>query len=233
VLTDAVVRTVAPICDDLSPSRGSVLARRAALNEPPKGCGQTSYEPDPSVPRIVPGPRAGQDGGPLVLPDPMFQRLLERARTLGSPLRWVVIDDLYEEICELAISPWPRVTDGMLVFAEEERIDEEEVHMVGAIDQSTLWENARTARRAQYEGVPDAAELIDRPLQVGDTFAAALDYSVIESDAPVGGSRVEVTFRDGMDVTAEARLFTKVQVALANAPPLSREEIDPGDVTGG
>jgi hypothetical protein len=47
-------------------------------------------------------------------------------------------------------------------------------------------------------------------------------------EAPVGGHRTEVRFpweeQAIVDVTADARVFAKVQVAVAEAPPITADE---------
>jgi hypothetical protein len=153
---------------------------------------------------------------------PAFEALAERALGEGKPRHWVVVDDLYEDSCELAISPWPRLTEsGRLVFT-----DGEEEHQVGEISRQDLFELVQKARRAHF---PDATEaVVSRPLRFGDTFAAVVDVVDVEVEAPVGGHRTEVRFpweeQAIVDVTPDARVFAKVQVAVAEAPPITADE---------
>jgi hypothetical protein len=65
---------------------------------------------------------------------------------------------------------------------------------------------------------------------VGDAFAAVIETPDAGHAVHPGGHRAAVEFpwgADGVvDVTAEARVFAKVQLALADAPPLAGAELD-------
>jgi hypothetical protein len=183
-------------------------------------------EPDRLVVALVPGPIRLDDGSAAV-DDPAFERLAKLAREHGEALRWVVIDDIDDETCELAISPWPQLTpDGRLRFARDEA-----QHMVGDVDSATLLRLVRAARRERYGRTAAAREIVDRPLRVGDTFAAILACDAPPDDAPAGGERTVVRFPHGAkgiaDVTTDARRFAKIQSALANAAPLERKQVVP------
>jgi len=95
----------------------------------------------------------------------------------------------------------------------------------------------RAARRAYYGDGAETRTVVERPLRVGDTFAAVLDCDP-PADAPAGGERVTVSFPRGaagiVDVTTDARRFAKIQAALANAPPLeSKQVVAPDDAGAG
>lgn len=172
-------------------------------------------------PRLA-GPRRRFADQLVAVEDPAFAELAAAAVERGAPLRWVVIDDLYEDRCELAISPWPRLTaEGRLVFARSEAD-----HVVAVMPAAELWELARAARRRAGE----EAAVAGRELRVGDAFAAVLETPDEGGQAPAGGYRGAVRFpwgADGLvDVTAEARVFAKVQLSLAEAPPLGGAELD-------
>jgi hypothetical protein len=125
------------------------------------------------------------------------------------------------DYCELAISPWPHLTDdGLLAFAESE-----EEYIVALVDADWFHDLVREARRLQFHDAQLAEEVVDRPLRVGDAFAALLSVSTSEEhSAPPGGHRAKVTPELGVegiaDVSDHARVFAKVQVAMAEAAPL-------------
>ena len=172
----------------------------------------------PPAPRLA-GPRERTPEQDVLIEEPWFGALRERMLERGLPLRWVVVDDLEEQACELAIGPWPRLADdGRLVFAASEAD-----YAVAALPIAEFEALVRAGRRRQLRDVPGADELVDRPLRVGDTFAAAV--VVADGDAvPAGGHRAAITFPAGADgiadVTAHARVFAKVQVAVAEAAPV-------------
>ena len=156
----------------------------------------------------------------LVDDDPWCRRLVEE-----GPARWVVIDDLVDDnYCELAISPWPRLTDeGLLTFAESE-----EQHIVALADSKWLHDLVSRARRRQFEGQGLPEEVLNRPLRVGDTFVAWITVSGSdEESAPPGGHRAELSVEadeEGIgDISDHARVFAKVQVAVADAAPVDVE----------
>jgi hypothetical protein len=183
--------------------------------------------------RPLAGPRYRMDDGSALCETPGFAELIALSESSGHPLRWVVVDDLVdtvvegrpERMCELAISPWPRLTeDGRLFFAGSE-----DDHRVGLFPAARLWQLARESRARVHEDTPAAREVIDRPLRVGDVFAA-----LVELDEPVPhpvGGQIELVWfphqADGiLDVTADARVFARVQVALAEAPPLRGDKLE-------
>lgn len=129
--------------------------------------------------------------------------------------RWVVIEDLVDDRCELAISPWPRLTDeGRLTFAGDR---DEEAHQVGAIGATTFLELVSSARRRQLGSEADPA-LVTRPLRVGDTFVAWA--TVLEDEAARPRRRRDtVKFPRGgeglADISAQARVLAQLQVSVA------------------
>lgn len=188
-------------------------------------------EPDPLVAPLAPGPVRRADGSAAV-DDQAFDRVAKLARDHGEALSWVVIDDIDDDTCELAISPWPQLTpEGRLRFARDEA-----EHVVGDVDSARLHAIVRASRRARYGRTAAARAIVDRPLRVGDTFAAVLERDA-PAPAPAGGERVQVRFPHGSagiaDVTTDARRFAKIQSALANAPALASEQVvDPGGDVG-
>jgi hypothetical protein len=187
----------------------------------------------PLAGRPLAGPRYRMPDGSAVCETPGFEALIALCEASGSPLRWVVIDDLVEtvldgerqDLCELAISPWPKLTEaGRLFFAESE--DE---YRVGSHPAAKLWELVRESRARVYGEAPGAGEIVDRPLRVGDVFAALveLDEPIAR---PVGGDIGSVWFPEGpngiLDVTADARVFARVQVALTEAPPIAGDQLE-------
>ena len=188
-------------------------------------------EPDPLVVPLVPGPIRLDDGSAAV-DDPAFDLLSKLAREHGEALSWVVIDDIDDRACELAISPWPELThDGRLRFTRDESR-----HMVGDVEPAKLLTLVRTARRERHGRTAAAREIVDRPLRVGDTFAAILRCEPPPRDAPAGGVRTVVRFPHGAkgiaDVTTDARRFAKIQAALANAAPLESKQVVARDDAG-
>jgi hypothetical protein len=124
-------------------------------------------------------------------------------------LRWVVIDDLGDVDAELAISPWPRLTDdGRLRFA-----DHEEEYAFGVMPKATLQELLDAARARQRP--PVAA----RPLRVGDALAARI---VVDADGAA-------TFPDDPpalgDVTVASRGLVQRQEAAADDAPVEASHL--------
>ena len=169
---------------------------------------------------MLTGPQNRTEEYKLLVDDPWCRRLVE-----DGPARWVVIDDLVDDsYCELAISPWPRLTDeGLLTFAESE-----EQHIVALADSKWLHDLVSRARRRQFEGEAVPEEVLTRPLRVGDTFAAWITVTGSdEASAPPGGHRAELRVdgdEEGIaDISDHARVFAKVQVAVADAAPVDVE----------
>ena len=169
---------------------------------------------------MLTGPQKRTEQGELLVDDPWCRRLVEDGRA-----RWVVVDDLVDDHrCELAISPWPRLTDdGLLTFAESE-----EQHVVALADSKWFHDLVSRARRRQFEGQELPDDVLNRPLRVGDTFAAWILVSGSdEKSAPPGGHRAGVIVEDDeegiADISDYARVFAKVQVAVADAAPVDVE----------
>jgi hypothetical protein len=176
---------------------------------------------------MLTGPQKRTDRHELLIDDPWCRRLVEDGRA-----RWVVVDDLVDDTrCELAISPWPRLTDeGLLTFAESE-----EEHVVALADSEWLHDLVSRARRRQFEGQELPEEVLNRPLRVGDTFAAWITVrGADEKSAPPGGHRAGLSVdgdEEGIaDISDHARVFAKVQVAVADTAPVSVELLP--DLTG-
>jgi hypothetical protein len=169
---------------------------------------------------MLTGPQKRTNQHVLLVDDPWCERLVEDGRA-----RWVVVDDLVDgRRCELAISPWPRLTDeGLLTFAEAE-----EEHVVALVDSTWFHDLVTRARRRQFEGQGLPDQVLNRPLRVGDTFAARITLSGSDEDsAPPGGHRAELSVErdeEGIaDISDHARVFAKVQVAVADTAPVDVE----------
>jgi hypothetical protein len=161
---------------------------------------------------ILTGPQnREEDDDRLLIGDPRADRLAR-----NPDARWVVIDDLVGGRCELAISPWPTLTDeGRLRFS-----DDEDEHVVGVIDAGYFYDVVRRARSAQLTGGPRSpTPESERPLRVGDTFIAVA--------VPADDGMVDVLRGpdDLVDITAHARVFAKVQVAVADRSPVDAEQL--------
>jgi hypothetical protein len=193
--------------------------RSAALGD--RGAREAQRIPVPEGGHLMlTGPQKRTHEHELLVDDPWCRRLVEQGRA-----RWVVVDDLVDDDrCELAISPWPRLTDdGLLTFAKSE-----EEHIVALADARWFHDLVRRARRLQFQDANLPEEVLDRPLRVGDTFAAWITVSgADEGSAPPGGHRCGVSVEhdeEGIaDVTDHARVFGKVQVAVAEAAPVDVE----------
>jgi hypothetical protein len=165
---------------------------------------------------MLTGPQKRTDEQKLIIDDPWVRRLVEDGRA-----RWVVVDDLIDDRCELAISPWPRLTDdGRLTFATSE-----EEHIVAMVNAEWLHGLVWLARRSQFRDAGLSDAILDRPLRVGDVFAARITVSESDDEAaPPGGHRSEVDITSGAkgigDISDHARVFAKVQVAVADAAPV-------------
>jgi hypothetical protein len=147
------------------------------------------------------------DGRRLLVGDAWVDGLVREDQ---ESLRWVVIDDLGDVDAELAISPWPRLSDdGRLRFA-----DHEEDYAFGVMPQATLQERLDAARTRQQPPV-DA-----RPLRVGDAFAARI---VVDADGAA-------TFPDDPpalgDVTVLSRALAQRQEAAADDAPVEASRLD-------
>jgi hypothetical protein len=166
---------------------------------------------------MLTGPQKRTERDELLVDDAWCSRLVEAGHA-----RWVVIDDLVgDDLCELAISPWPRLTDdGLLRFSESE-----EEHVVALAEVGWLHDLVSRARRQQFAGQDVAEAVLDRPLRVGDTFAAWITVADSAEDAaPPGGHRATVSIVDDAagiaDISDHARVFAKVQVAVADGAPV-------------
>ena len=169
---------------------------------------------------MLTGPQHRTEQYELLVDDPWCRRLVEEGAA-----RWVVIDDLVDDNnCELAISPWPRLTDeGLLTFSESE-----EQHVVALADSKWLHDLVCRARRRQFEGQNVPEDVLNRPLRVGDTFAAWITVTGDDEESvQPGGHRAQVSVEkdeEGIaDISDHARVFAKVQVAVADAAPVDVE----------
>jgi hypothetical protein len=155
---------------------------------------------------MLTGPRdRKEDDNRLLLGDAWVDRLVRE----DPDLRWVVVDDLVAGACELAISPWPELNDeGRLTFASSE-----DDYAFGVMDAEKLHGLVRAARRKQF-GKGAAPEVVERELRVGDAFAIRVKLGHGDAVTVRGGSK-------GVgDVCARARVFAKVQEAVADDAPV-------------
>jgi hypothetical protein len=162
----------------------------------------------------VPGPRRSTEGY-ISTGSEDFERLLATALRSESNLYWVAIDDLYEDFCELAVSPWPRMTEaGQLIFARSE-----DDYAVVAVSRQEFSDRVTRARARTEEAQAEGESVVERPLRVGDVFAA-----LTQSRVDKHGRRSEVAFSFGdaaiIDVTADARVLARVQAAVTDVPPI-------------
>jgi hypothetical protein len=156
----------------------------------------------------------------LEIADPAVARLLELAQEHGKELRWVVVDDMDEDDVELAIGPWPSLReDGRVWFGRSE-----EDYVIAEVPRAGLHAAITAARGRQFPGAP---EVVDRPLRVGDAFAALVEAGRVPAkDAPPGGHRwpIDLGAPDELaDVTLAARELAKIQVAVAEATPIDAD----------
>lgn len=122
----------------------------------------------------------------------------------GQP-RYVVVDDLDDDLAILVVAPWPRRDPhGRLVFGDPDQRDT--VAMP-----ADLFHRAVAAARATAQ-----APAPDRPLRIGDAF-----FAVVTTDAAP-----ERRFTQIRDVTRQAREQAKLAHFSAVTPRLSPDEVE-------
>jgi hypothetical protein len=143
--------------------------------------------------------------------------------TARGPDWYVVVDELDELGCRLAVDRWPdRDADGRLVFDDGERLV--------SVPPGVLHAAVTAARAAHGEPAPD------RPLRIGDTFAwwqgplaRELRLDGVPPRAPDIGRSEQDPDVEVVDVTREARLATNAAAqATAGGVLTDRELADLG-----
>lgn len=208
-----------------------LLAEFREEDEPP--------EPqDPTDPAGGGAPGGGEPaGGPpgRAVPDdadePQQQLRAWRPQGLSPerlpPERWdalwyLVVDEIQEQVAVLVVSPWPGLDDrGRLRFAGEESQVRVALTVGGLRD--FLAEQRVPAVRVT-EGEEAERALRERPLAVGDAFAAALafvpDEDGLDIKDPLGWIVGPV-----FDISAEMREAAKAQTNAAIAGALSEDDV--------
>lgn len=152
------------------------------------------------------------------------------ARPAPVPDWYVVVDELDEIGCRLAVDAWPDTDgDGRLVFADGEQLI--------SVAPDRLHATISAARLRRGEEAPD------RPLRIGDTFAwwwGPLARDLLGLDPPDGsGDRSEDPEPEVVDITRDARRLTKVAALATGGGVLVPDELarlelaEADDDTGG
>jgi hypothetical protein len=183
-----------------------------------------------------------------------IEELVEPAASREDPLwrilRYIVIDELHEQMAGLVLSPWPRVDErGRLRFGEEEN---SHCLAIGADALLGVLRERRIVPVAQDESLREA--LRERELTVGDAFAAFVirppggDGGDGGGGGSEGGGGVQQDLSYWLrgpllDVTVEARERAKAQASAAASGVIDEEymelieqesdEDDPGPGTTG
>ena len=138
-------------------------------------------------------------------------------------LWYLVVDEIQEQVAVLVVSPWPALDDrGRLRFAREE--DQVRVALtVGAL--RDFLSEQRIPVVQVMEGEEAERALRERPLAVGDAFAADLafvpDEDGLDIKDPSGWIVGPV-----LDISAEMREAAKAQTSAAAAGPLTEDEVE-------
>jgi hypothetical protein len=138
--------------------------------------------------------------------------------------RYVVVDELEQDLAVLVVSPWPRVDErGRLHFADEDADDRGHV-TVG--EDAFLAVLANNREPIVEDDIADAKteELRKRPLAIGDVFGARVGRrfrrGTVEPAEWIGDQEV-------LDITAITRTVAKGQTAAALAGVLDEEYAPP------
>jgi hypothetical protein len=146
------------------------------------------------------------------------------------PDHYVVVDELDELGCRLAVDPWPAVDgEGRLVFDDDT--------VLVSVPPRTIHEALTAARSAQGDPAPD------RPLRIGDVIAVwwgplARELGFPQPAGRFDGARFAGSRVDGpppepapepaiemVDITADARLATNTAAQAAAADVLHVEDL--------
>lgn len=138
------------------------------------------------------------------------------ARSAPVPDWYVVVDELDELGCRLAVDAWPDTDgDGRLVFADGEQLV--------SVAPDRLHAAISAARLRRGDEAPE------RPLRIGDTFAwwsGPLARDLLGLGPPGGvGDRPEGRGLEVVDVTRDARRLTKVAALATGGGVLAADEI--------
>lgn len=131
------------------------------------------------------------------------RRWLSQTRQLGDATdmdtaRYVVVDDLDDDLVVLVVAPWPdQDPDGRLTFGDPARRD------TWSMPATRFHDRVTAARVAARQEAPD------RPLRIGDTFLGRMD----DPESDDGFTLVR-------DVTREAREQAKLAYFSAVTPRL-------------
>jgi hypothetical protein len=146
-----------------------------------------------------------------------------------APDWYVVVDELDELGCRLAVDRWPdRDTDGRLVFDDGERLV--------SVPPARLHDAVETARTDHGDDAPE------RPLRIGDTFAwwwGPLARDLLGLDPPPGRGDDARPPVEVVDVTREARRATNAAAQATAGGVLTPTELasldlpSPDDEVGG
>lgn len=138
------------------------------------------------------------------------------ARPATVPDWYVVVDELDELGCRLAVDAWPDTDgDGRLVFADGEQLV--------SVAPGRLHAAVSEARLRRDEEAPE------RPLRIGDTFAwwrGPLAHDLLGLGPPDGvGHRPEDPELEIVDITRDARRLTKVAALATGGGVLDADEV--------
>lgn len=124
--------------------------------------------------------------------------------------RYLVVDELDQDVIGLVVTPWPHVDErGRVVFADPDEAEEV------AVPQAAL---AGLLEERRVGGDAGGA----RPLSIGDVFAARVRRTPTSGEEAVTAIRDPETWLDGpvLDITADAREVAKMQASAAAAGAL-------------
>ena len=153
---------------------------------------------------------------------PQWQPYIDRA--IAPDARYVVVDELGDDIAVLVITTWPSLDEfGRLRFPGE---------------RETYWIVVeRLQQMVDFDRSQARAEAPDRPLRVGDVFAVQPRHPLADDDAvdvtdlvsralardPMASTQRRVEF---LDVSAAARNAAKTALYGAEAPAVSETYAD-------
>lgn len=133
----------------------------------------------------------------------------------AAPDWYVVVDELDELGCRLAVDRWPdRDADGRLVFDDDERLV--------SVPPARLHEAVTAARTDHGDDAPE------RPLRIGDTFAwwwGPLARDLLGVDPPPGSDADATPPAEVVDVTREARHATNAAAQATAGGVLTAAEL--------
>jgi hypothetical protein len=144
---------------------------------------------------------------------------------------YVVVDEIHGNGCRFTVDVWPEVdTDGRLVFDTEKTV-------LQWVDTATAYQVIREGRQASADS-PEASEIADRALRIGDVFAVWLSAAerldlalppTADGTTPAhrGAKAADEEPPGGvMDVTGQARVATRAAVDAVGAGELTEEDLE-------